>query len=444
MVVLAIRSSLNSAKYAYKAPESAVDYLIVGGGEQNLWLYQWSSQHLYPGVVGLAIARRLSQFSDKSTILVERHTRAGEETSSRNSEVIHSGLYYPPESLKTHLCIRGRELLYERCKSNNIPFRKTGKLVVANENQRPYIENLHAKAQKIAWPSSFKTARDEPALPTQLLSGAEAREMEPNLSKEITGALCLEKDISESDGGDLAYSTRIVRVDPYSSSADIDGARRGWVVQMVTGEQAEEGDAILAKTLINATGLSAPLIVNALLPEAKRIPLFYARGSYAKYSGPGVSGISHLIYPCPETEGNAHGFQSLGTHLTLDLQGKVRFGPDLQWISPADGQDPDFWKAHLVPDDSMLEAMHHAVSRYLPEVRLEGLQPDYVGIRPKLVGPQGGFQDFVFRTDYPDTDRESQHSPLISLLGIESPGLTASLAIAEHVVENMLGHVQGR
>ncbi|KAJ6567203.1 NAD dehydrogenase [Mycena vulgaris] len=390
-----IRSGLNSARYAYKAPESAVDYLIIGGG-----------------VVGLAIARSLSQFSNKSTILVERHTRAGEETSSRNSEVIHSGLYYPPDSLKTRLCIRGRELLYSRCKSYNIPFRKTGKLVPSS-----------AKAQKLDWPSTFITHPDQPALRTQLLSGADARRMEPNLSSEIAGALwcpetgiidshalmeSLEKDIIDSDGGDLVYSTRVVRVDPYSqttASPDLDGASRGWVVQMVTGEHTGEGDAIFTRTLINATGLSAPLIVNSLLPEAKRIPLFYARGSYATYSGPGISGVSHLIYPCPETEGNA------------------------AWLPSQ--------------KDSRLEEMHRAVSRYLPEVTLEGLQPDYVGIRPKLVGPQGGFQDFVFRTDYPDTERESQHRPLISLLGIESPGLTASLAIAEHVVEDMLGDVHG-
>ncbi|KAJ7122776.1 NAD dehydrogenase [Mycena epipterygia] len=438
----AFRAGLNSARYAYKAsmstaPESAVDYVVVGGG-----------------VVGLAIARSLSQCPNKSTILIERHTRAGEETSpsSRNSEVIHSGLYYPPDSLKTRLCIRGRELLYTHCNSYNVPFRKTGKLVVATEKQRPYIEALHAKAQKIGWPSSFTTARDAIALPTQLLSGADARQMEPNLSNEITGALwcpetgiidshalmeSLEKDIIDSDSGDLAYSTRVVRVDP-----SIDGAERGWVVQVVTGgsEQVGEGDAIFAKTLINAAGLSAPLIVNSLLPEAERIPLFYARGSYAKYSGPGISGISHLIYPCPETDGNEHGFQSLGTHLTLDLQGKVRFGPDLQWIAPADEHDTDFWRKHLVPNDSRLEEMHRQVTRYLPAVTLEGLQPDYAGIRPKLVGPQGGFQDFVFRTDYPDSDRESQHRPLISLMGIESPGLTSSLAIAEHVVDNLLGH----
>ncbi|KAJ7185329.1 NAD dehydrogenase [Mycena filopes] len=425
-------AALNGAKYAYKAPESAVDYLVVGGG-----------------VVGLAIARSISEkFPTKSTILVERHTRAGEETSSRNSEVIHSGLYYPPDSLKTRLCIRGRELLYDRYKSHT---RRVGKLVVATDKQRPYIESLHSKAQKLAWPSSFTTPPNRPALHTELLSGEEARRMEPDLSRDITGALwcpetgivdshtlmeSLEKDILDSEGGDMVYATRVVRVDPYSQpSPDIGADQRGWVVQMVTGEG--EGDAIFTKTLINAAGLSAPLILNSLLPEAERLPLFYNRGSYAKYSGPGISGVSHLVYPCPETDENAHGFQSLGTHLTLDFQGNVRFGPDSQWISPAEGEGPDFWTKHLVPDDSRLEEMHRAVTKYLPEVTFEGLQLDYVGIRPKLVGPQGGFHDFVFRKDYPD-DAESQDRPLISLLGIESPGLTSSLAIAEHVVENML------
>ncbi|KAJ7237227.1 NAD dehydrogenase [Mycena haematopus] len=435
----AFRAGLNIAMYAYKlqtlkSPESAVDYLVVGGG-----------------VVGLAIARSLSQkFGNKSTILVERHSRAGEEISSRNSEVIHSGLYYPPNSLKTRLCIRGRALLYDYFSSHT---RKIGKLVVATEKQRPYIESLHKQAQTLAWPSSFPTVPDRLALPTQLLSGAQARQLEPDLSDEITAALwcpetgivdshslmeSFEKDIIDSEGGDLVYSTRVVRVDPSTAALpDAQGAGHGWVVQMVT-DNAAEGDAIFTKTLINATGLSAPLIVNSLLPEAQRIPFFYARGSYASYSGPGISHVSHLIYPCPDAEN--HGFQSLGTHLTFDFNGKIKFGPDLQYISPGEGgdSDPDFWTTHLVPDDSRLIEMYRAVSRYLPGVTLEGFQPDYVGVRPKLVGPQGGFQDFVFRTDYPDTDRESQHSPLISLLGIESPGLTSCLAIAEHVVENIL------
>lgn len=302
-------------------------------------------------------------------------------------------------------------------------------------------------------------------LPTDLISGDKIRELEPDLSKDIVAALwcpetgivdshslmeSLEKDIDDSEGGELAYSTRVVRVDPFqrtkqaTSRPESVASEDGWVVQAVTGG-GEEGDAMLARTLINASGLSSPLILNGVLDQNKRIPMYYARGSYSSYSGPGISQVSHLIYPCPETGRNAHAFESLGTHLTLDLQGKVRFGPDIEWMSPPSGEDEasaDFWTKHLKPDESRLQQMHQAVTRYLPEVALEGMQPDYVGIRPKLIPPGGGFQDFMFRTDY--AGEGNTKSPMISLLGIESPGLTASLAIAEYVVKDMLGTRSGQ
>ncbi|KII95913.1 hypothetical protein PLICRDRAFT_170512 [Plicaturopsis crispa FD-325 SS-3] len=431
MSVKGLVAALNSSgKYRFKLPEYAVDHLVVGGG--------------------LAIAQRLSQrFPDKSTYLVERRPRAGEEISSRNSEVIHSGLYYPPNSLKTRLCLRGRELLYDRCMQHGVPYRKTGKLVVANEHQRGYVEDLHAKAIKLEWPKHSNPQPGARVLPTELISGDEARGLEPDLSTDIVAALLspetgivdshglmedLEKDITESEGGELVYSTRVVRVDPYKG--DEEG---GWVVQTVTGD-ADTGDAMLARTVINASGLSSPFILNSLLPENLRIPIYYARGSCASYKGPGIASISRLIYPCPET-GNAS-FQSLGTHLTLDLDGKVRFGPDLEWISPPtdDESSIDFWEKHLVPGESRLHEMHRAVTSYLPEVVLDGLQPDYVGVRPKLVGPKGGFEDFRVRVDHPSQfgGNGGESTPMISLLGIESPGLTSCLAIAEMVVEDVM------
>ncbi|RDB20492.1 L-2-hydroxyglutarate dehydrogenase, mitochondrial [Hypsizygus marmoreus] len=445
-----LTAALNgNGKFKYKHPESIVDFLVVGGG-----------------VVGLAIAQRLSQrFPALSTYLVERHSRPGEEISSRNSEVIHSGLYYPPDSLKTRLCLRGRDMIYERCKAYHIPHRKTGKLVVARVDQQSYIENLYHKSLQLGWPPHSCHEPGQPVLPTTLLSGDQARDLEPDLSKDIVAALwcpetgildshsfmeSLEKDIIDSEGGDLVYSTSVVRVDPYEPSrgvttvSDLDTRDNGWVVQTRTGS-ADDGDALLARTLINATGLSSSLILNTILPEAARIPMYYARGSYASYHGPGISQISHLIYPCPELGENAHAFHSLGTHLTLDLQGKVRFGPDIEWVSSPSSdsdQDADFWTKYLTPDESRLPEMHQAVIRYLPGVTLEGMQPDYVGMRPKLVPPKGDFQDFVFRTDYPTQRVTTNTSPLggamISLLGIESPGLTSSLAIAEYVVEDLL------
>ncbi|PCH41244.1 FAD dependent oxidoreductase [Wolfiporia cocos MD-104 SS10] len=423
-----------------------------------------------PGVVGLAIARQLVQrFPSKSTFLVERHGRAGEETSSRNSEVIHAGLYYPANSSKTQLCLRGRHLMYEYCQKHNVPHKKVGKLVVARNDQRSYIEGLHAKARRLHWPDhSPPELKRVQALPTELIDGDRARELEPDLSRDIVAALwspetgivdshalmeCLEKDITESGGGELAYQTRVVRVDPHEAGT-ADPSDRGWVVQTVTGNSEGDGDALLARTLINCSGLSAHLVLNALLPKRSRVPMYYGRGSYASYRGPGVQSISHLIYPCPDTGRTIHGFQSLGTHLTLDLQGKIRFGPDLDWLDPptirrddntfVDDADPDFWQKHLIPDETRLGMMYEAVKDYLPGVDLSGFQPDYCGVRPKLVGPQGGFNDFEFRTHYPETflgiqgHQDKVRQPMISLLGIESPGLTSSLAIAEMVVEDML------
>ena len=195
----------------------------------------------------------------------------------------------------------------------------------------------------------------EQAVPVKLLSGDEARELEPDLSPQIVAALLstetgiidshafmssLEGAISASENGELVYSTPVVRVDPYDNATERED---GWVVQMQTllptpGDTSST-DALLARTLINASGLSSHLILNSLLPIDQRIPMYYARGNYAAYKGSGTSRVSRLLYPSPfpnsaSTGGHAHAFQSLGTHLTLDLEGNVRFGPDLQWISP--------------------------------------------------------------------------------------------------------------
>jgi len=448
MQIRSLKAALNNAgRYKYKKPESVVDFLVVGGG-----------------VIGLSIAQRLVQrFPTRSTILVERHDAAGKETSSRNSEVVHAGLYYPQHSLKTKLCIRGRRLLYERCENYKVPFRKVGKLVVAQEHQIPYIQNLHTKAQQIS-----RAAASDHILPTGIITGDEARMLEPTLSQSITAALwspetgivdshafmeSLEMDITTSEGGELAYSTEVVRVDPHVGPSLAEGTpsgdvpETGWVVQTVTGG-AKESDTMLARILINASGLSGNLILNSMLPEEQRLPMYYARGSYASCHSPAVSGISHLIYPCPDTGGREqHAFQSLGTHLTIDMYGKVKFGPDIEWLNPELDADPDFWQHHLVPDDSRLGEMTKAIGEYLRGVTLDSLQPDYCGIRPKQIGPGGGFQDFTFRIDrpwampgmsVPSNPRGKGGSPMISLLGIESPGLTSSLAIAAMTVDDLI------
>ncbi|KAF8529158.1 NAD dehydrogenase [Hysterangium stoloniferum] len=456
MIIRGLAAALNaSGRYKYKPPESTVDHLIIGGG-----------------VIGLAIAARLcAVYPTKSTYLVERHSRAGEEISSRNSEVIHAGIYYPPQSLKADLCIQGRRLLYERCSARNIPHKAVGKLVVAGPHQRGYLNQLVERMKIIS------THNGMTPVPLELISGAEAREMQPDLSPDIELALhspqtgiidshalieSFEQDIGESEGGELVYSTKVVRIDPYTLLASGDGEKaEGWVVQTVTsqgtsGDFDGESDAFLAKVLINASGLNGHLVLNSLLPPERAIPMYYARGSYASYRGPGVGQISKLIYPVPELTSNKVGssdpssFQSLGTHLTLDLDGNIRFGPDIEWLTPplpkttsisedgyvVDEEAIDFWASYLAADDNAvhLETIHRAITTYLPNVLVAGLKPDYVGIRPKLVPPKGGFQDFQIRCDSTFNFGGSGNSPMISLLGIESPGLTSCLAIADLVV----------
>ncbi|KAH9049215.1 NAD dehydrogenase [Lactarius deliciosus] len=433
--VRGLTTSLNcTRRYKFKSPEAVVDHIVIGGG-----------------VVGLAVARALSRrFPEKTTIVIERHTRAGEETSSRNSEVIHAGLYYPPNSLKTRLCLRGRQMLYAYCTEHGIPHRRLGKLVVGRDDQRKYIAAMHAKAQALTAPPHWDHSTDPQVLTTEVLSGDAARERVPELAREITTSLwspstgivdsatllsSFEKDIGDA-GGTIAYGTRAVRVDAATES------RQGWIVQTTTSpEEGSNGhtDATLARVLINAAGLGAASVLNEVLPPSRHIPLYYARGAYAAYRGPGVRDTKHLVYPADEASAaKGASFHSLGTHLTLDMGGNVRFGPDIDWLSVPDGavRDEDVWEPHLSLDEERARSMYAAVSRYLPGVRPEGFQLDYVGIRPKLAPPGAPFQDFVVRTDY--ADNRDGKAPMISLLGIESPGLTASLALAEMVAEDML------
>ncbi len=218
-------------------------------------------------------------------------------------------------------------------------------------------------------------------------------------------------------------------------------------MQTVTSPERSDGqaDATLARVLINAAGLGATSVLNEILPLSRRVPLYFARGAYASYRGPGVRGIRHLVYPADQAyAARGASFHSLGTHLTLDIAGNVRFGPDIDWLSAPDSakRDEEVWEPHLSPDEERARSMYPVVLRYLPGVKVEGFQPDYVGIRPKLAPPGAPFQDFVVRTDY--VDESDGRAPMISLLGIESPGLTSSLALAEMVVEDMLSGMDER
>jgi 2-hydroxyglutarate dehydrogenase len=381
---------------------------------------------------------------------------------------LRAGLYYPPTSLKSRLCLRGRDLLYRRCESYSIPFKKTGKLIVALPHQMSHLEFLHKRSASLSWPKHSEPTRTKsPVCATELISGSQARQLEPDLSQDISGALLvpitgivdshaflesLEKDIIESENAQLVYNTSVVRVDPYVPPAN-DHSTTGWVVQLQTkhGVRDADTDALLARNLITCTGLAGPHILNALLPPSAWISTFYARGTYMSYQGPGVQNVKRLLYPCPDIVPKKS-FQSLGTHLTLDLAGRVKFGPDLEWIEPLhdasdDSEAPEFWKNFLAPSTDRITSVHATVKSYLPNISKSGIQPDYVGIRPKLCGPDGGFVDFTIRThSFGMGGASGRRGPgradgiLISVLGIESPGLTASLGIAEFVEEVLNGN----
>lgn len=478
-----IASLPSRSRYPPKTPDFSIDHLVIGGG-----------------VVGLSISSALSRrWPERTTYLVERNKSFGEETSSRNSEVIHAGLYYPADSLKTKLCLRGRELTYSYCQENCIPHKQTKKLVVGADFAKEYLQKLQQHC----------TALGAQAPPTRLITGEEARELEPDLSKDIAWALLsersgivsshelmasLERELLEAENAEVVYDTKVVRVDPNEVDVGVrdskrgnDGSQEGWVVQTVTSDAAGEADALLAKVVINASGLNGPMVLNSLLNEMRTheepIPMWHSKGNYAAYKGPGATNIQHLIYPVPDTRNKGtHGHTSLGTHLTLDLDGNIRFGPDTEWISPppsssssssSEEEALDFWKKSLTVSEERLTSMHNSITEYLPNISPSHLTPDYAGIRPKLIGPDTkGFFDFQFLW-HSSHSLPSQHlwqraphlpppstsciSPakhsidrtdsgggvMVSLLGIESPGLTSSLAIGELVRDIIAKGVYG-
>ncbi|KAF3917338.1 hypothetical protein ABW21_db0200882 [Orbilia brochopaga] len=361
------------------------------------------------GVVGLAVASRLATKYQKPTLLIERHGELGTETSSRNSEVIHAGIYYPEISLKTQLCIRGKEMLYELCDSEAIPHRRLGKWILAqNERERNMLEGLHEKCKRLK-------------VPTEFISNEEAEKLEPAVHAPY-GVLNSPSTGIVSSHDLMAYLTGTLEsydVSLNTTVVDVKKSRQGGYEIYTTESTAGSYDitTITADTVINAAGLYACQVSNMLLPPSRHVTPYYAKGNYFSYSA-GSPRVSRLIYPCPE-----EGLGGLGTHLTLDMAGWMRFGPDVEWVhGPED----------LVARENRLTEAVEAVAKYLPGVKCEALAADYCGIRPKLKPKGGGFQDFIVR-------QEEGFKGFVNLLGIESPGLTSSLAIAELVDDILYG-----
>lgn len=350
------------------------------------------------GAVGLAVARALAQ-SGRSVLVLERWKHPGQETSSRNSEVIHAGIYYPKGSLKAQLCVRGRDLLYDYCESHKVAHQRVGKLIVATEpGQDVALEAIYRKG--------LANGVDDLAF----LDRQAIHEMEPDLRavraiwSPSTGIInshelmiAYRGDL-EAAGGTLALASGLLR------GRLIDGG-----FELIAGED-EFG--ISCRELINCAGLSAQAVSKSVdgVPSASIPPSYLSRGCY--FSMAGRAPFSHLIYPLPNNEG-------LGVHLTLDLAGNARFGPDTQWIDAIDYQ----------VDPGRVEAFYRSIRAYYPDLADGALRPDYAGIRPKISGPDEPAADFLIQGP-------AMHGVpgFVALYGIESPGLTASLAIAEHVV----------
>ena len=348
------------------------------------------------GVVGLAVARALAR-AGTEVIVLERAGHIGTETSSRSSEVVHAGIYYPPGSLKSTLCVRGRDLLYDFCERKGIAYARLGKLIVATDAaDRAKLDYYQARAAAAG-------------VELTQLSAVEARELEPELRcaaalwSPMTGIvdshelmLGLLADIEARDGT-IVCNTEVGGVTPSNEGFNV-----------VTND-----GTIGSRMFVNSAGLGAQALARRIsgLGASLIPPEYYAIGHY--YTLVGRSPFRHLVYP---TAGD-HG---LGIHVTLDTAGQARFGPDVRWLDDV----------NYAFDDSRRDEFISAVATYYPDVRNRELAPGYTGIRPKLVGPGQPAADFV-------VSGVDQHGipGLINLFGIESPGLTAALAIGEYVAK---------
>ena len=351
------------------------------------------------GVVGLAVARALAQ-AGREVIVLEAAEGIGTETSSRNSEVIHAGIYYPAGSLMARFCVAGRRALYDFCRDRGVPHRNCGKLIVATSAEEDgKLAGIKARAEANGVEGMA------------VLSAAEARAMEPALA--CTSALLSpETGIIDSHAYMLALlgeAEAAGAMAVFHSPVTAARAGREGIVVAVGGAEPTE---LRCRLLVNSAGLHAPALARAIVGmPADRVPgAYYAKGNYFTLAG--RSPFSRLIYPVPVPGG-------LGVHLTIDLGGQARFGPDVEWIEGIDYR----------VDPRRADGFYAAVRRYWPGLPDRALQPGYAGIRPKIVPAGVAGQDFVVQGPQSHGVRG-----LINLFGIESPGLTASPALAAHVV----------
>ena len=359
------------------------------------------------GVIGLAVAREMA-LQGRETIMLERENAFGTISSARNSEVIHAGIYYPKDSLKAKLCVQGNRLLYEYCRDHQVATQPYGKLIVASDETQ--IDDLRAILYK---------AQNNGVPEIKMISGDEAKALEPNL--ECSAAILSSSTgivdshgymLSllggfEDAGGMVAYQSPLLGAKQIGNNAE-----NGYELQI----GGADGMQIQTKFLINCAGMSAPAVAQKIEGLSKdQIPkTYFAKGNYFSLSG--KSPFTHLIYPIPEPGG-------LGVHLTLDMGGQAKFGPDVEWLDIDQEEQIDY-----TVDPKRGDGFYQAVRRYWPGLKDGSLQPDYSGVRAKIVPPNAPAGDFCF-----NSPQEHGMQGLYNLYGFESPGLTSSLAIARYL-----------
>jgi len=352
------------------------------------------------GVVGLSIARALA-LKGKEVFILDKEASFGMETSSRNSEVIHAGIYYPQGSLKAKFCVKGREMLYQYCQERHINHKKCGKLIVAcTENEIKKLSAIKEKAEQNGVSDLRFLDKDEVLQKEPELSAvAGLHSPSTGILDSHSFMLSLLGDI-ENNGGIFVPKSKVI------------GGRvleKGFVLTVQDVESSDQYE-IKTNNIINSAGLYAADMLKNMkgFPKQKIPKIYYAKGSYFSLSS--KTRFSHLIYPVPEVGG-------LGVHLTLDLDGNAKFGPNVQWVDDI----------NFDVDDALRGVFYSHIIKYWPNLNQNDLVPGYSGIRPKT-SPQGVENDFVIQTS-----QDHGIKNMVNLYGMESPGLTSSLAIAEHV-----------
>jgi len=353
------------------------------------------------GVIGLATASEITQ-RNKGVFVFEKNHRFGLETSSRNSEVIHAGIYYPENSMKAKLCVEGKSLLYELCDRHNIHHKHIGKIVVAaDENEITQLEKLSEQGRKNG------------VFDLVLLSQTELKRIEPNIearagllspSSGIVDSYTLLKffyNQAKEQGVEFVFNTEVIGIEKTGAN---------YKVQI---RDREGISSFISRIVINAAGLNSDKIAQLAGIDVVKAgyKLHYCKGEYFSLSSRYRNLIKRLIYPTPEQAGH-------GIHVTLGLDGRVRLGPNARYVEAIDYE----------VDETQRQTFYNSAKRFMPFIQREDLEPEFAGIRPKLQGPGEDFRDFVIAHE-----EKAGFPGLINLIGIESPGLTASPAIARYV-----------